>query len=61
MNQININQIIDQVILFFASVTSSSLHLEIIIFIPAKRITKIAIIDKALSINKIIQELIVFS
>jgi len=47
----NINHTIDHIILFFASVICSSLHLDVIIFNHAITITKIAIAAKIISRN----------
>jgi len=54
INHIKINHTIDQIILFFASVIFSSLHLEVIIFNHAIIITKIAIDANIISKNLII-------
>jgi hypothetical protein len=60
MNQTRSNQITDHIILSFASVSFSSLHLESNIFIPAIIIITIAINDIMISINQTISVLRVF-
>jgi hypothetical protein len=60
MNQTRSNQITDHMILSFASVSFSSLHLESNIFIPAIIIITIAINDIRISINHTISVLMVF-